>query len=159
MSLRLLAIGIGVFFVAMSLQKVGWLFDSGVLLQRLEGWLPTAAPSARWYLDTIAIPGVAVFARVVPVAELSAGLALILGVWPRAASALALVMVMNFHFATGAFFAWEILRDGTGPPLLAGLLALAVAGKDLPFAMFETRRARLPQRLSAAEPDAYTELS
>jgi hypothetical protein len=29
------------------------------------------------------------------------------------AAALALFMVLNFHFGTAAFYAWDFLRDGT----------------------------------------------
>ena len=46
-----------------------------------------ARPLALWYLDVIALPGAPVFARVVPVAELAAGTALILGVRVRLAGA------------------------------------------------------------------------
>jgi hypothetical protein len=49
------------------------------------------------------------------------------------AAVAALLMVLNFHFATSAFWSIDFLRDGTGFPLLGALLALAIAGKRLPF--------------------------
>lgn len=134
-ALRLLAITVGLFFLGMGMNKIPWLADSDLLASRLVAWLPTATPYARWYLETIAIPGASVFARLVPLAELSAAAALILGIRIDVVSALAFVMVLNFHLATGAFSSWAFLRDGTGPPVLGALLALALAGRRLPFCL------------------------
>ena len=133
--MRVLGVLLGVFFVAMSTTKVGWLGDSDVLLQRFQGWLPRAVPAARWYLETVCIPGAPLFARLVPIGELSAGLALITGFWTRMAAIAAFVMVLNFHFATSAFWSVDFLRDGTGLPLIGGLLALAINGARLPFSL------------------------
>lgn len=143
-ALRLLAIGVGLFFLAMSLNKLAWLGDPGLLADRFEAWLPTAAPYAKPYLESIAIPGAAIFARVVPVAELLTAVALLSGVYTRLAAGMALVMIANFHLATSSFSSWAFLRDGTGPPLFTALLALAIAGHDLPFSV------RVPGGRSAA---------
>jgi uncharacterized membrane protein YphA (DoxX/SURF4 family) len=143
-ALRVMALGIGIFFVAMGAQKIEWLFDSGPLMQRFERWIPTASSTALWYLDTLAIPGVEVFARLVPIAEIGAGVALIVGLLTRVTATLALIMVINFHLATSAFFSQDILQDGTGPPLLAGLLALAIGAKDLPLSIRARRRRTSP---------------
>jgi hypothetical protein len=35
-------------------------------------------------------------------------------------------LMLNFHFGTSAFFAWEFLRDGTGPPVIAALIAMLI---------------------------------
>jgi uncharacterized membrane protein YphA (DoxX/SURF4 family) len=140
-ALRVMALGIGIFFVAMGAQKIEWLFNSGPLMQRFEQWIPTASSTALWYLDTIAIPGVDVFARLVPIAEICAGVALIVGLLTRVTATLALIMVINFHLATSAFYSQDVLRDGTGPVLLAGLLALAIGAKDLPLSIRARRRA------------------
>jgi uncharacterized membrane protein YphA (DoxX/SURF4 family) len=132
-ALRVLGICIGAFFIGMALNKVGWLTNSNLLLDRFVRWAPKARPAVRWYLETLAIPGAPIFARVIPIAEFSTGIALIVGFWPRLAAALALVMILNFHFATASFWSWEFLRDGTGPPLIGGLLALAIAGGRMPW--------------------------
>src|SRR5215510_14624490 len=97
LGLRLLAVVLGVFFIAMSTTKIGWLTDSGMLLQLSRSWLPNAVPSARWYLETVCIPGAPIFARLVPIGEFSAGVALIAGFWTRMAAITALVMVLNFQ--------------------------------------------------------------
>jgi uncharacterized membrane protein YphA (DoxX/SURF4 family) len=131
--LRILAVMLGVFFIAMSFTKIAWLTDSGILLQRLQALLARATPSARWFLETICIPGAPIFARAVPLVELSAGVALIVGFWTRMAAIAAFLMVLSFHFATSAFWSVAFLRDGTGLPVLGGLLVLAISGSRLPF--------------------------
>jgi len=131
--LRALALMLGVFFVFHGLDKISWLADSSLLAQRFEGWLQEAAPTTRWYIETVAVPGVPLFARLVPIAEMATGVALILGFWTRMVAALAFLMVANFHFARGAFYNWEFPLDGTGLPVLGGLLALALGASRLPF--------------------------
>ena len=44
-------------------------------------------------------------------------------------------MVMNFHFGRGLFFEWEFLIEGTGLPVLGGLLALLLGGSGLPLSI------------------------
>jgi uncharacterized membrane protein YphA (DoxX/SURF4 family) len=83
----------------------------------------------------IAIPGAPVFARVVPIAELSAGSALILGIWVRWAAVLAMVMVINIHFAADIIFRYDYLINGYGLPILGGFAALALGGKRLPMSL------------------------
>jgi uncharacterized membrane protein YphA (DoxX/SURF4 family) len=135
-ALRCLAIGIGIFFIGMCSSKVAWFTNSDILLQKLQMiFLPKAPSIVRWYLETVCIPGAPLFARLVPLGELAAGLALIFGFWTRMAATAAFLMVLNFHFATSAFWSVDFLRDGTGFPLLAGLLALAIAGSRLPFSV------------------------
>ncbi len=132
--LRVLAFALGLFFVFNAIDKAAWMADSGILEERLRGWLERASPTTRWYIETVAMPGVPLFARLVPVAELSAGAALMLGFWTRLAAAVALLMVANFHVARG-FVDSAFLIDGTGFPVLGGLLALAIGGARLPLSI------------------------
>jgi uncharacterized membrane protein YphA (DoxX/SURF4 family) len=132
--LRALAVMLGVFFVFNAVDKIAWLADSGILRARLAGWAEAGAPATRWYIDTIASPGVPLFARLVPVAEGAAGAALVLGFWPRLTAGLALMMVANFNFARGMFHNGEILTDGVGLPVMGALLALLIAGR-LPLSL------------------------
>ena len=135
--LRALALLLGVFFVFNGLDKLAWFTDSSILAQRLDGWLQDASPSTRWYLETVVAPGVPLFARLVPLAELSTGVALILGFWTQLVAALAFLMVINVHFARGFLYEWEFLMDGTGLPVLGGLLVLALSASRLPFSVSE----------------------
>jgi len=135
MPLRVLSIALGVFLLFMGLDKLDWFADSGFLESRLEEWRGMARPIVRWYLETIAIPGAPVFARVVPLAELSAATALILGIWVRWAAVLAMLMVINFHFAADIIFRYDYLINAYGLPILGGLTALALGGSRLPLSL------------------------
>lgn len=134
-AIRLLGIGLGIFFIAMSYNKLAWLGDPEELTGRFQRWLPTASPYARAYLQVVAIPGGEAFARIVPVAEFLVGVSLLTGVYTNVAALGALFMILNFHVATSSFSSIEFLRDGTGPPLIAALLALGIAGGRLPFSL------------------------
>jgi len=134
-ALRLLSLAMGVFLIFMSLDKIDWLWDAGILTRRLQEWRGMARPFARWYLDTLALPGAPLFARVVPLAELAAGTALILGMRVQLAAALALLMIVNFHVASDVIFRYDYLINGYGPPILGALLALTTGGTRLPFSV------------------------
>jgi uncharacterized membrane protein YphA (DoxX/SURF4 family) len=132
---RVLALLVGMYFVFNGVQTIAWFTDSSMLAERLNAWVQNAAPSTRWYIETVARPGVPLFARLVPLVELSTGAALILGFWTRLAAALAFLMVVNLHFARGFFYEWAFLTDGAGLPVLGSLLALALGGARLPFSV------------------------
>lgn len=135
--LALLRICLGVFFLCEGLGKLAWFADSSILIGRLAGWFadPGAATASRWYLSNVAMPGAAGFARLVPLGELAAGIALITGVWTRLAALLAFLMVLNIHLASGALFRMAFLTNGYGLPVLGGTLALAVGGLRLPLSL------------------------
>ena len=133
--LRVLSICLGVFLISEGLGKIGWLTDSGQLSGALQSWLKDAGPTSRWYLETFAIPGVPMFARLVPLGELASGLALLAGFWGRLAALAAFLMVLNFHVASGAIFQYRFLTNGFGLPVLGGLLALAIGGSRLPWSL------------------------
>jgi uncharacterized membrane protein YphA (DoxX/SURF4 family) len=134
-ALRILSVALGVFLIFMGLDKIEWLTDSGILLGRLQEWRDVARPLARWYLEVVAIPGAPIFARLVVLAELAAGSALVLGIKVRLAATLALLMVINFHFASDVMLRYDYLINAYGLPILGGLLALAVGGARLPFSV------------------------
>ena len=48
---------------------------------------------------------------------------------------MALLMVLNFHVASGAIFKYAFLTNGFGLPVMGGLLALALGGVGLPFSV------------------------
>lgn len=134
--LRILAVMLGVFFLVTGAAKFAWFADSGILAERFERWSNGAPPSVRWYIETVAVPGIPLFARLVPIAEMTTGLALLAGFWTRLAAGLAFAMVLNFHFASGLLHrGWEIALDAAVLPVLGGLLAVAIGGARLPFSV------------------------
>ena len=133
--LAVLRVLLGVFFLFEGINKWPWLFDHAPLAARLQEWLPSAFSANRWYLSTVCLPWVHVFARLVMLGELAGGLALIFGVWTRLTAALTFLMVLNFLFASGALFQYRFLTNGYGLPVLGGLLALAIGGARLPWSL------------------------
>jgi uncharacterized membrane protein YphA (DoxX/SURF4 family) len=78
---------------------------------------------------------VELFARLVPLGEFSVAVAFLLGGYTRLAAAMGLLMVLNFHFASGIMFTYGYLTNGYGLPVIGGLLALALGGASLPLSV------------------------
>jgi uncharacterized membrane protein YphA (DoxX/SURF4 family) len=133
--LRVLSVLLGVFFLFEGISKIGWLTDPSPLTARLTGYLQSANAWNRGYLEGVCIPWAPVFARLVLLGELATGLALITGVWARYAAAVAFLMVMNIHFASGLLFQYGFLTNGYGFPVVGGLLALAFGAVGLPLSL------------------------
>jgi uncharacterized membrane protein YphA (DoxX/SURF4 family) len=133
--LTALRLFLGVFFLFEGIGKLGWLLDASPLTAQLTGYLASANNWSRWYLETVCIPGAPVFARLVLFGELATGIALISGAYARVAAAVAFLMVLNIHFASGALFQYRFLTNGYGLPVLGGLLALAIGAVNLPLSL------------------------
>ena len=128
-------IALGVFFIFEGWDKLPWMANPDLLANALHKWADAGVPTARWYIETALLPGVPVFARLVFLGEVSAGLAFFFGVWVRPAAVLTFLMVLNIHIAHSSIFQYGFLSKGDGLPILGGLLALAIAGKDLPLSL------------------------
>jgi uncharacterized membrane protein YphA (DoxX/SURF4 family) len=135
--LAALRVLLGVFFLFQGLNKYRWFVDSSILAGQLAEWSDSAAPGSisRWYLEQVALPGTALFARLVPLGEITAGLSLIVGLWTPLFALLALVMVLNFAVASGVIFRYSYLTNGYGLPVLGGTLALVLGGRRLPWSL------------------------
>jgi uncharacterized membrane protein YphA (DoxX/SURF4 family) len=136
-ALAVLRMCLGVFFVFEGLGKIGWFTDSSILAGQLAGWHGTFAAgsmSAR-YIERLAMPGVAYFARLVPLGELSCGIALVTGFWTPIAAFIAFFMALNFQIASGAIFHYSFLSSGYGLPVLGSTLALVLGGVRLPWSV------------------------
>lgn len=132
--LMLVRISVGVFLFFQGLSKISWVIDSGPLSVQLGQWFEQAPPVSRWYLERL-MPGTPLFARLVPLGEIMAGLALVLGFWTRLAAGLAFLMVLNFQVASAAFYRFSYLTDAMGLPVLGALLGLAIGGGRLPLSL------------------------
>lgn len=133
--LTALRVLLGVFFLFEGIGKWPWLFDHAPLVDQLQGYLESANQWNRAYLERVCLPGAPVFARLVLFGELATGVALITGTYARVAAAVALLMVLNFHFAGGLLFQYRYLTNGYGLPVLGGLLALAIGAVNLPLSL------------------------
>jgi uncharacterized membrane protein YphA (DoxX/SURF4 family) len=135
--LTLLRIFIGIFFIFEGLGKIRWFVNTSQLAGMFSSWLQAAAPGSvsHWYLEHIALPGLSVFARLVPLGEITSGLALVLGFWTPFFAFVAFLMALNFQIASGAVFKYSFLTSGYGLPVLGATLALAVGGVRLPWSI------------------------
>jgi uncharacterized membrane protein YphA (DoxX/SURF4 family) len=135
--LAVIRICIGLFFIFEGLGKLRWLANSSILASQLAGWhqaVPAGSFSAT-YLQRFAIPGVAVFARLVPIGELCSGIALLVGFWTPLFALLAFCLALNFQFASGALFKYSFLTSGYGLPVLGATLGLAIGGVRLRWSL------------------------
>ncbi len=131
--LVIVRICLGVFFVFSALNKLRWLIDSSILGSQLTVWAQTAAAGSisDLYLHRIAIPGVAILARLVPVGEFVCGLALVVGFWTPIFALLAFLLVVNYQLASGAILHVSFLASPSGLPVLGSALGLAMGGVRL----------------------------
>jgi uncharacterized membrane protein YphA (DoxX/SURF4 family) len=128
---------LGLFFIFEGLGKVRWFVNSSMLSGQFAGWAQNAAPGSisHAYLERIAVPWVGVFARLVPLGELTCGLALLLGVWTPVFAFIAFFMALNFQIASGALFKFSFLTSGYGFPVLGSTLGLTIGGVRLPWSI------------------------
>src|SRR5689334_22175235 len=133
--LTILRVAIGLFFVFEGLGKLRWFTDTSILASQLAGWSNSVASdsTSAWYLQHLALPGVRLFARLVPLGELTSGAALILGFWTPLFAFVAFFMALNFQIASGAVFRYSFFTSGYGLPVLGSTLALALGGSRLPW--------------------------
>jgi uncharacterized membrane protein YphA (DoxX/SURF4 family) len=128
--LAVLRICLGIFFLFEGIGKIRWFTNTSLLAGQLSGWLQDVPPASfsHQYLERVAIPGVAIFARLVPLGEIASGIALVTGFWTPLFAFVAFLMALNFQFASGALFKYSFLTSGYGLPVLGSTLALTVAG-------------------------------
>ena len=133
-ALTLLRVAVGVFLLVKCSGKIGWIVDAEPLVSRLTRWAANeeAIGVSRWYAGLL-LPGAWAFARLSFAGELGAGLALVAGFHTRVIAALAALMILNFHLATGGLISTDFLSDASGLLCVAALAALVVGGRNLPF--------------------------
>ena len=137
--LTVLRICIGIFFIFEGIGKLSWFSDTSLLAEQLRNWSQAVSASSpsHLYLVRIAIPGVRIFARLVPLGEIVSGVALVAGFWTPLFAFVAFFMALNFQFASGALFKYSFLTSGYGLPVLGSTLALALTGlrsRKIPWA-------------------------
>lgn len=129
-ALMLLRVALGIFLIVKSISKFGWLLDPSPLAERLAAWAadPDSIALSRAYARML-IAGAPVFARLALLGELGGGIALIAGFRTRIVAALATLMILNYHFATGGLIAYEFLSDASGLVVVAALIAIALGAR------------------------------
>jgi uncharacterized membrane protein YphA (DoxX/SURF4 family) len=135
--LAVLRICIGVFFIFEGLGKIRWFTDTSILASQLAEWAKAAAPGSmnHLYLERVALPFATILARLVPLGELSSGVALVFGFWTPLFAFVAFFMALNFQIGSGALFKYSFLTSGYGLPVLGATLGLAIGGVRLPWSI------------------------
>jgi uncharacterized membrane protein YphA (DoxX/SURF4 family) len=124
--LALLRIATGISLLGPGFSKLGW-FAHPTLEQTLANWAQHAPNGLVVRYLHLVTPHHATLARIVAMGELALGTLLVLGFFTPVAAALALIMVAQFHFASGAMFQGSYLFGQNGlvyllifPVLVAG---------------------------------------
>jgi uncharacterized membrane protein YphA (DoxX/SURF4 family) len=114
-----------------------WFADPSILATQLAGWHQAvgAGSLSATYLERFAIPYATIFARLVPLGELCAGIGLVIGFWTPLFALIAFFMAFNFQFASGALSKTSFLSSGYGLPVLGSTLGLAIGGVRLPWSI------------------------
>ncbi|HYR20227.1 MAG TPA: DoxX family membrane protein [Myxococcales bacterium] len=125
-ALALLRIATGISLLGPGLNKLGW-FAHPVLEPILANWAQHAPNGMVVRYLHLVTPHHAGLARIVAVGELGLGTLLVLGFFTPIAALLAVVMVAQFHLASGAMFQSSYLMGQNGlvyllifPVLVAG---------------------------------------
>ena len=135
--LAILRICIGIFFLFEGIGKIRWFTDTSQLAGQLAAWAQ-AVPAGSWshaYLVRVAMPHAALFARLVPLGEITCGAALLAGLGTPFFAFVAFFMALNFQVASGALFKYSALTSPYALPVLGATLALVVGGGRLPWSI------------------------
>ena len=122
-------LAIGGLFLSIGLEKYhsGWLTNSQPLLDSLEHYLQHAAGVQLTYLNSVAIPYASIWSKLMTIGELAVAISLLLGLFVRFSSLIAIVMVLNFSAANGNLFSLNFFGSPWAALLLAGLLTTFLA--------------------------------
>lgn len=125
----LLRLAVGGLFFSLGLSKYheGWLTNPEPLRESLMNYHQHAAGPQLTYLNYVAIPYAALWAKLMTIGELGVAVSLLLGLLVRLSSFAAIFMVLNFHAATGNLFSLNFFGSPWAAVLVAGLLLLMLA--------------------------------
>jgi uncharacterized membrane protein YphA (DoxX/SURF4 family) len=130
--LAVLRIATGISLLGAGLYKLSW-FAHPALEPHLANWAQHAPNGAVLRYLHFVMPHHAALARLVAAAELGLGALLVLGLLTPLAALLSLIMVAQFHFASGAMFDKTYLTGQNGlifllifPVLIAGRAGVTV---------------------------------
>jgi thiosulfate dehydrogenase (quinone) large subunit len=125
----ILRLAIGGLFLSLGYGKIheGWLTSPESLNSSLNNLHQHAAGPQLGYLDNVAIPYTALWSKLMAIGETAVGISLLLGLLARLSSLVGIIMVLNFHAATGNLFSLNFFGSPWACLLLAGLLVLFLA--------------------------------
>ncbi len=122
--LALLRLAAGLSLLGPGLKKLGWFASAQPLQQSLTTWAAAAPGSIMAKYIALVQPHAGVLSKVVVLGELGLGGLLIVGFLTPIAAVLAFLMVLQFHFASGAMFTQQYVMGQGGLVYLLMFLVL-----------------------------------
>jgi uncharacterized membrane protein YphA (DoxX/SURF4 family) len=132
--LLIIRISVGIYLCALGFSRISWLMDAEPLTSQLAAWFSSAPPASRWYLERV-LPGAPIFARVLPIATMAGGAALVLGFWTRLGALLSLILVVSAQLASALILKPAYVANPDGLLLAGSLLGIAIGGGRLPLSL------------------------
>jgi thiosulfate dehydrogenase [quinone] large subunit len=125
----LLRLAIAALFLNLGLDKFreGWLTNTEPLTSSLNSFHQHAGGPQLTFLDNVAIPYARIWSVLIPIGEFAVGVSCLLGLLTRCSTIIGIIMVLNFHAATGNLFSWNFFGSPWAAFLLSGLLILFLA--------------------------------
>ena len=125
----LLRLALAGLFLHLGIGKIneGWLQNSEPLRNSLENFHQHAIGAQLTYLERVAVPYAGLWSKLMALGETALGISLLLGLLVRLSTALGILMVLNFHAATGNLFSLNFFGSPWAAFLITGLLSLMLA--------------------------------
>ncbi|HEY8258571.1 MAG TPA: DoxX family protein [Gemmatimonadales bacterium] len=138
-ALVLLRLQLGIVLLVAGIPKVRGDFTPR-LVEFLQGVALTKGhPFYQVFVNDVLLPHVSVFATLVSWGEVLTGVALVLGIATRFAAAAALLMLLNYLFAKGAWF-WTPSSNDAAYIAISLALLIGAAGRTLGVDEFLAKR-------------------
>jgi uncharacterized membrane protein YphA (DoxX/SURF4 family) len=117
-------------FLHLGIGKIheGWLQSSAPLMESLHNYQQHATGFHLTYVTNIAIPYAGIWSKMMAIGETAVGISLLLGFFVRVSSAIGIIMVLNFHAATGNLYSLDFFGTPWAALIIAGFLATLLAG-------------------------------
>jgi uncharacterized membrane protein YphA (DoxX/SURF4 family) len=133
----LLRLAVAIFFLYLGYTKMsnGWLTSSDRLEKSLLSFERSAPPTSRWYIEHVGLPGVGLWARLIPFGEAALGISLLLGLLVRLSTFIGILTVLNFHLTNGTLLSVGFLGNPWAILVIASLLVLFMVRAGRSFGM------------------------
>ncbi len=135
-------IAIGLFFLAQGLNKLDWYSTSEFLRTSLDRYSQSPPALTSFYQKHVAYPGIEAWSRMIPTGEMLIGVALILGLLTQPTLIIALLLVLNYHLASGNLLSTQFFFNPYALVLLSSLVVLFFSQSGSAFAIDASTRKR-----------------
>jgi uncharacterized membrane protein YphA (DoxX/SURF4 family) len=133
----ILRLAVAIFFLYLGYTKMssGWLTSSDRLEKSLLSFEHNAPPATRWYIEHVGLPGVSLWAKLIPFGETALGISLLFGLLVRLSTFIGILTVLNFHLTNGTLLTVGFLGNPWAILVIAPLLVLFLVRAGRSFGM------------------------